>query len=364
MARFSSRRGCRGPRRWLRAARRSAPWLLLPLVTACGEGGGEALLSDYATRLARPLDVGAAEVGEAVPLRPPRTAVLQVPIAGGDLDGLDFLRLRGCALQQTIARRNSSLGRVAPPSQRLLLELAFLREAPACIELMREENKPELAALLQDARQQKREQLPALIFNATLGSLEYRDFWRGATELRAYPEETGSEVITALEQVTASARRWLRGDYAADDAGFERALGRIARGDGGELLRALRLQARWLSAANTLIDRRLQDGDLCRAGRVPQAAPILRTVVQKFFLAGVQPWSAAVNERYHALLPPLRELEESVQDVLPAAYREWSDQRDRHLEEAREAPAYHVSRLQALLGPCYAPFARDGAARA
>ena len=86
------------------------------------------------------------------------------------------------------------------------------------------------------------------VFNATLGNREYRDFWRADAKLGPYPEGTGSEVITALESVTASAKRWLGGDYAADDAVLELALGAIALGDGGELLRALALQDAWLRA--------------------------------------------------------------------------------------------------------------------
>jgi len=205
----------------------------------------------------------------------------------------------------------------------------------------------------------KKRQLPALIFNATLGSREYRDFWRGDADLGVYPANTASEVITALEQLTADASNWLDGNYAADDARLELALGDIARGDGGELLRALAVQDAWLAATDAVIARHLQDGALCSAGRRPSAASILRTVVQKFFLGDVQPWSAALNQRYHDLLGPLTSLEDMLESVLPAPYVTHRKARDELIAAARAAPEEHVRSLQALLGPCYAAFARD-----
>lgn len=267
--------------------------------------------------------------------------------------------MRGCALQQTIARRNSSLGRVAPPSQRLLLELEFLEHAPPCIALQRERNNQDLAGLLQRAYRQKQEQLPARVFNATLASAEYRDFWRAPTALGAYPEDTSSTIITALEEINRDVRRWLGSDYGADGERFEFALGAVSTGDGGELLSALRLQAVSLAALNDAIDRRLLRGDLCTAGRLPDAAPILRTVVQKFFVGDVQPWSASLNQRYHALIGPIQALERALAGVLPPAYEDWRSERDASLARSLDAPSVHVRRLQALLGPCYPEFSRE-----
>jgi len=332
---------------------------LLALLGACAPGGGEERLQTYADRLQRPLDTqGASSPLQGVPI-PPRAEALQIPLAGSDLDGLDFLRLRGCALQNTVARRNSSLGRLAPPSQRLLLELAFLRDAPACIRVQEEKGNAELARLLAEALGQKRAQLPARLFNATLGSREYRDFWRSNSGLGAYPETAGSQVVTALEQITGSAKSWLGGDFQADGAALELALGAIAQGDGGELIAALELQARTLDMLNDAIDRTIQAGPLCTPALRPANAPILRTVVQKFFIGGVQPWAADVNQRYHLLLKPIRRLEALLAEALPPAYGTWRDARDAALDQTRSAPATHVRRLQALLGPCYAEFARD-----
>ncbi len=334
------------------------------LLAGCGEPGPDAKLDNYLTRLSRPLGVEAEAPQKTQQLQAPRAEALRLTFEDSTLDGLDFLKLKGCALQTTVARRNSSLGRVAPPSQRLLLDLAYLRDAPACVETLADRDESKLAAFLERAAQQKREQLPRRIFNATLGGLEYRDFWRGGAPRGSYPEDTNSEVITALELVATSAGRWLGGDFGADDRDFELALGTIAQGDGGELLWSLRRQAAWLASANGAVERRLERGDLCRAGMLPDAAPILRTVVTKYFVGEVQQSAAALGQRYHGLLPPIVALEALLEDVLPAAYVAWRTQRDASLASARAAPTTHVRRLQALLGPCYAEFSPEVAAGA
>ena len=328
------------------------------LLGACSEHGAQARLGNYLQRLSRALDADFKPPTPVPVPAPPRTPNLQLALEGSRVDGLDFLRLRGCALQTTVARRNSSLGRLAPPSQRLLLELAFLREAPACIDRLRDGGDEALATLLVEAEAQKHRQLPALIFNATLGNREFRDFWRGDDALDNYPEETSSLVVTALERIDTDTRRWLGGDYRADESRFELALSDISRGDGGELLRALQLQSAWLAAANRALDQRLSRGELCREGLLPGAAPILRSVVKQYFIAGIQPWSTGLNQRYHELLTPLQSLEQQLEAVLPDSYRQWRTRLAAILARGRAAPRQHVRGLQTLLGPCYAEFRR------
>ena len=328
------------------------------LLGACGGDGGPHALDDYLARLARPL--GATPDPEySTPAVPPRTGALNLPIAADALDGLDFLRLRGCALQATVARRNSSLGRVAPPSQRLLLELAFLREAPPCIAKLSQEGEEELAQLLRLAVRNKTAQLPALIYNATLASAEFRDFWRATSLPRDYPEHTSSLVVTALEQIVEDSQRWLAGDYGADERRLELALSTVARGDGGELLRALLVQRNVLAEGDELIREHLADGPLCQEGLRPRAAEILRTVARKYFVGRVQTWSASVGKRFHDMSPAISELEGALAEVLPAPYQDWQQTRDQILSDGMAAPAQHVTQLQALLGSCYSEFAPE-----
>lgn len=333
-----------------------AGWLLTLVLSGCGAEGPESRLEDYLARLVRPLNAEPPIPVVDTVVAPPRWTALQLPIEPGAIDGLDFLKLRGCALQETIARRNSSLGRVAPPSQRLLLELRFLREADDCIAYLRLNGETALSTLLAKSAADKQHQLPALIFNATLGNEEYRDLWRTAQPLGNYPNDTSSLVVESLSQIGVGAQRWLAGDFSVDGGEFELLLADVSRGDGGELLSALALQSSYLIAANRVVEERADSGDLCTAGLQPKEAVILRTVVTRFFVGEVQPWSAAINQRAHALLPPIRQLESLLKSVLPAPYEKWRAAREASIDHWSDAPPHHVAALQSLLGSCFSEF--------
>jgi hypothetical protein len=326
--------------------------LLSVALGGCGEDGPGAALDDYVSRLERALDTTAPATSPLSTLELPRVGKLQLELPRGSIGALDFLALRGCALQVTVGKRNTSLGRLAPPSQQLLLELEFLRLAPACINTLRERGEGELAVALSAAMETKREQLPVRIFNATLGSEEFRSLWQAPAILGNYPQSTNSEPPAALAAIDALGARWLAGDFAADNQELELLLSAVARGDGGELLAALALQQAALTRADGVLQRRASRGPLCRGGLVPRELTILRNVVRRFFIAGVQPWSAAVERRRQLLLPPLRALEERLAPVLPASYRDWRTARDRRLEDAARAPRRHVGQIQALLEDC------------
>jgi len=268
------------------------------------------------------------------------------------LDALDFLALTGCAVQVTIGKRNSSLGRMAAPSQRLLLELEYLRLAPECIAHQRRQDRNTLADTLQGAWQAKRQQLPGLIYNATLAGAEYRQFWRANIAPGDYPAATGSQVLSALKGVNRLTGQWLAGDYRADNLEFELLLGEVATGDGGALLEALVLQYAWLSAADHMVSARQDRGPLCAPGKRTDSANILPRVIQKFFIGAVQPHSAALGRRYHELLPPALALEALLETALSPPFINWRDQRQTLLEITMAAPRAHVESLQAILSPC------------
>jgi len=323
-------------------------------LAGCAQSNPDSAFKLYLQRLSGALSVAAPTV-EAATIAPlPRARELQLDIGGSAIDMLDFLALRGCELQVTIGKRNSSLGRLARDSQRLLLELEYLRLAPACIAYQRERGEPALAAVLTEAWTLKRSQLPALIFNATLGGGEYRQFWKAQPGATNYPANTSSAVIVSLQAINQHARRWLAGDFHVDNLTFELLLADVATGDGGTLRRALAQQASALQAANKLLALRMKRGPLCRPPLRPAAADTLDNVVRKFFVAGTQPRAARLNQRYHELLPPITELEQQLFPALPEAYQTGRRQRDSSLAQWALAPRQHVSRLQAIRQPCAA----------
>jgi len=321
-------------------------------LAACGDEPADAALTDYVQRLERTLGQTAPQPQLPALPRLPARGELKLTLESGNLGTLDFLALTGCAVQVTIGKRNSSLGIMASDSQRLLLELEFLRLAPDCIDYQRSQGEAALAELLEGAHKQKRQQLPALIFNATLGGPEYRALWRPPDNLRNYPANTSSAPLTALSNINASVRRWLAGDYRADNMAFELQLSEIALGDGGALLRAQALQAGWLQAGDAVLAQQRAAGPLCSERIRPTAADTLGNVIEKFFVGEVQPWSADLGRRQHELLPLVQALERQIGSALPPAYRDWQRQRDTDLAVWAEAPKRHVASLQATLEPC------------
>lgn len=324
----------------------------LVLLTACTGDDPEKAYRTYLERLGRTLDIQVTTARTPDFPRPPRPGALRLPVTSGSLDTLDFLSLSGCAVQVTIGRRNSSLGRMAAPSQRLLLALEYLRLAPQCVETLRADGKDSLADTLDNAQRLKRDQLPALIFNATLGSDEYRAFWQASSTPGGFPPVNPATAENALSGINGYAKRWLGGDYAADNQAFEILLAEVAGGGGGRLLNRLSVQAAWLDAANDMIGARMARGPLCGTGTRHAAADILPAVVEKFFVGRIQPASAVLHRQSYQLLPPAQELEALLSDVLPNGFRTWQANRDNRLTRSRGAPRRHVEQVQAIQSPC------------
>lgn len=318
-------------------------------LTACSGGAdGESRLGNYLDRLGRTLEAP-IDPGPVSALRFPALAPQVVDVS--DIGLLDFLALSGCDLQVNLARRNTQLGRHASASQQLLLDLEFLRLAPACIDHLQDRGETELATTLGDATRDRREQLPVRIYNATIGGPEYAALWRWQERLDDYPDATAGDVVAALVALETLVARWLSDDYSVDPAAFELLLSELRGGDGGALLHAGLLQEAYLGAATRALAPTAGDA-LCPSGRRTERAQVLATVVQKFFVGDVQVWLAAVNQRRHQLLPPITGIEAALATVIPEAYRRWQEQRDRALDALAATPKAHVRALQDLTQNC------------
>lgn len=322
------------------------------LLTACTEVGPEQSLNIYVERLARALQIQASTPKERAIPKLPKISELRQTLPSSNLGTLDFLSLSGCAVQITIGKRNSSLGIMASDSQRLLLELEYLKHAPECIRHMKTLEQRELATVLEDAYTLKRKQLPSLIFNATLANTEFRQFWKKPQSLENYPAQTSSAVLTALTTIIQNTQRWLAGDYSANNLEFELLLSEVAKGDGGALLYSLSKQASYLSTANALLKTKLSSGPLCTENFRDSAAGVLPNIVHKFFIGEVQPWSADLGRRYHDLLPAISKLEELLGAGLSEKYEHWRRERNKAFSQVVKAPSDHVGLLKETLDSC------------
>lgn len=275
-------------------------WRLLPpcvalcLLVGCEAQWPEAQYKHYLSRLRHILPEDTPATQQPTLPEPPATDRLHLVIPPSSLDTLDFLALSGCAVQATIGKRNSSLGRMASDSQRLLLALEYLQLAPRCITYQRARNAAPLADTLQRAWQLQRQQLPALIFNATLGGAQYRTLWYTPAYVPG-GNTNNSLAIPALEAINGLTRRWLAGDYRAENRAFEILLSEVAAVDSGAPLQAL----------------------------------------------------ASLGRHYHALLPPVAALEKLLSSALPPDYRNWESARTARLAKllnCRQTTTNNVAR--------------------
>jgi len=326
--------------------------MALGLLLACQPSGPDAPFETYLSMLGATLSVAPPNPQLTRTSPPPLAESVQLDIPASHLDGLDFLALSGCTLQATVLKRNSSLGRAAKPSQRLLLELEYLDRAPACISHLRGGNNDTLADLLEETWQQQQAQLPALIFNATLGSDEYRAFWLAAPAPGQYPRVSRRATAVALAAINKQTRRWLDGDYQAQNRALELLLSEVAGGDAGALLQALSRQDDWLATANLMLKQRAVHSPLCLAEKRDAAAAILPTVMRKYFIGVLEPRAARLDRRYHQLLPPIAALEAQLAAVLPQPYRHWMDDRNQRFVILATAPHRHLDQLDHVPQVC------------
>ena len=323
-------------------------------VAGCSPYSPETLLLDYQNRLARTLDAkGSATSLPQSSWTKPRPEQLQIALADLSVDGLDFLSLSGCALQITVGKRNSSLGKLAPPSQRLLLELEFLRLAPDCIaQLQVESDNEALISALEQATALKRRQLPARIFNAVLAGPEWHAFWQVQSISEDYPSgNTSSDLLTTIEALNVSVQRWLNGNYEADGMLFEARLNQLRAGDGGTLITAAELTQRYFLDWRNLMQSSPYWQEPCDRFYTDKQT-ILRTVASRYFAGGVQAWLAPIASRSNSIELAVGELETTLKDVMPEDYKVWLKQRDVLLGGFKTHPRQHVEDLQRLLQPC------------
>lgn len=321
------------------------------VVTGCSGSALDERLAAYHARVAAILADGPAP-------RPPPGELPRVPrrrdrLAAIDdrrINGFDFLAIQGCRLSELVGRRNGPMGRVMPPSRRLIYELEVIDSADACIETL----GPERAAKFQNLFDAKRRELPAHVFNAVWAGEELEDFLSGTPQPRAF---ANIEPVPALDEVA----RLLRGPVRTRDDGeaLEAALGRVGGARPiGPMLRELDDVRRSLDAVAKLVVGFRPDA--CRGDAVR-----LATVFDETYLP-LQHDLAALDRRASMLLTALArvlvEAEAPLADVTlpdggPEALRAYRDAidpdaRDGVWQRYRDATVRHALAWETVLTRC------------
>jgi len=303
---------------------------LLPLLGSCSRADADYLWQDYYQRLARVLELSADLTPDSAPHSSPELAPvpalpairdLYQPLAQSSLNLLDLVALRPCGLQQRVAERNNSLGKVMSPANQLGYELQLLHELKPC--LQHPELSKELQAKLAAIYLQKQQQLPTVLNNFLLTDLSLRQQLQGSQRsIKAGANTSVANTQSALIALADLRQQLLSFDEASIASTNAEVINNlVAQLYQSQLLAdwqySLRLNLAWLSAIN----HRLYQIDLakfCKSSQAKSKTDILQTILLQRFIQKIQPYLAEINGISHQLQPALNQLyqQSAMSDVI------------------------------------------------
>jgi len=276
------------------------------LLSACQESAPEAMLKDYAARMGNVLETEIElELDQAV------LAILVFPVKRERLvattelrEGLwDVLDFRQCDMLHLISERNSSLGKVMAPSQKMRYELRFVSALQNCYQTLEAIEEPDetqqaFQERLESIYQTKLANLPIEVWNGIYGSDEISHHFKlGKPPLPIESISYGSpqnalEKLSELAALSDSESITLP-DWLNEIETHYEALHRSELGAG--LLVSLSMMTHTLDRTAKAIETRLARKPFCFEGHQPPRATILSNVFQKYYAGEVQPYMAIIQ---------------------------------------------------------------------
>lgn len=338
---------------------RPAGYAVIGLLIACQSGTAlDTVSQDYLKRLSRVLDTPVTEELVMPLARYPAKRELQQPFADQRVDFLRFLRLDICDFQRLIGGRNSSFGKVMPPSQRLVYEHAWAHEWYQCLLPQQEQLEEDVLAELSVIAAIKDQERPTHRWNATWASDEFRRLFSQAVEPYAINETLPvSEVTTAIQyfqQISQSQYQMtlIRSSELEQQLAVlhhQQALGRWAVSV-QQLVISLQQSA-------VMIQQRLTQRPFCPQGVPTDKARVLQTVFFKVYAAQLQPYLSQLTKAGQAWLPALDDLQRQQSVDVRRFERYWQAHWQmaaptslwQQLLSARDA---HTQAWQDILGQC------------
>ncbi len=302
-------------------SRFGATWLLAllwPLLLTGCSPAAESIFEDYHSRLDRLLQLP-AQTAHAVAALPALPAIREVQQQLPDLrlDLLDLVAIRQCGLQQLVANRNSSLGKVMTAANQLGYELELLQQLSPC--LHHPELSSKLQQQLQQMYQQKQQALPLVLSNLLLTDATLRQQLQGSQRsLSSGAARVSSDTLQALQQLQLLQQQVrLFQQQPQDNPNLstswrsEQINQTLTLLYQGQLLADLQYSVRYSNTQLKALNQQLAAVDLkqwCSQARVNGQAEILHTVFRQIYLGRVQPYLAELDGLNHSLLPALAAL--------------------------------------------------------
>ncbi len=331
--------------------------LLLALAGCNPFAAPGSMMDEYVERTARVLDLEPrfSDIAPAPSLPRRRERLLAVPEL--EIDMLDFLSLYGCDLQVVVGEKNSIMGRVMQPLNRLRYELRFIASARECLPDIDDED---LAGSVRDAIEGKLESLPVVVWNATWGVEEIESLVtlaKGAVPVDA-TGATAAALGKDLERLNAAIASLNRQQLALD----LEFVGRVHQHwdveyRAGQALNSAELLAARLEDATSLIRQRVEGRPLCFEGKANNQARIVQSMFFSVYVEQVQPYLANVQRVRQQLMEPLARLARLQQAVMPGSFRPYFEQALQQGEGSvwhrlDQATDHHTRAWQDLLEQC------------
>ena len=286
----------------MRAFKACAFMTILLSLGGCGKQTPEqTLMQTYVSRVANVLNEDYQwQQPEPVPPLPPQRLRLQtIPDLNEGL--IDVLDLAKCNLLPLIASRNSSLGKLARSSQRLVYEIQFFNLISSCLPLIEKDPSLEadIKARIYNIYDIKKNNLPFIFWNALYTGQEIEASL--ATNQTALPllqtdHSTALHALMSLSFITVSTLQNNTALASSPLAKIEKYYEAIYHDPlGTPLLKSLLLLETTMNNVTNLINTRLTRRPMCFASMQNPQADILKNVFIEYYAGQIQPYMAYVH---------------------------------------------------------------------
>ena len=266
---------------------------------------------------------------------------------------LKFLSLKGCHLRYVVASKNSILGKVSPPSQKLKYEVDFIHYAPDCIFFLRNNNQFEMSEELTSLLEQKKRNLSKYIWQAVLGSSESKIFWqiKNLSIVNDYKKISG--VKESLYKLSDSIDRLLNGDYQLDIDDFENNLGVLRKNIGGDLYRDIMISKIYLSKLNRiLINQNHIKKQFCFGPGSSEIYEDLKQFVFRVWESELKIKADELKKSYFEIVRLFQNIELKIADAEPIEYSYWRLNRDNNFEIGLSEIEKHSQQISRIKDIC------------
>ncbi|WP_420554167.1 DUF3080 family protein [Neptuniibacter marinus] len=278
--------------------------LLTLILTGCERDTPEEMLNNYQYRISNVLKVDQLHV-EDTPSRhqfPLRRHLIR-PTKEIREGLLDVMNLKECKLLPLIAERNSSLGKVYAPSQKMYYELIFFHALEKCRKKLNTDTQVDqkLLAQVDTIYQIKKENLPSELWNGIFTAKEIElNFSRAKDLLPLLDDGSTQNSINAIKTLTDI----IKSPRLDTQWEIPQALNNLESNykilynnrSGPKILSSLQLLTAHLMNASQTIEHGLQKKQLCFNNTPSRRARIIQNVFYKYYIGEVQPYLAMVHK--------------------------------------------------------------------